>query len=72
MTEFKALENWELINTPAKLQETILQAARILTDQGKSELANRFIEKAKQVPVSMEKESINYVLFAMWMEIGLI
>jgi hypothetical protein len=72
MTLKEILSDWERITTAAKLKKVILQAANILNDSGDTVTAERFIKNTEKMPASMEKESINYVLYAICVEVGTI
>jgi hypothetical protein len=68
----KILNDWGKVTTAAKLKKVILQVANILNDSGDTVTAERFIKNTEKMPASMEKESINYVLYAICVEVGII
>ncbi len=67
-----ALADWSHVRTAKDLKDTILRVSTLLRQQGDHARADDFAMRLQRAPKRMNKESINFVLFAVCIELGLV
>lgn len=63
-------KDWPSVRTPADLRKRLSSAADRLDSLGDSHLASKWRDRLKNMPASMNKESINAVLLSAWQELA--
>lgn len=62
-------QDWESVTTASKLKRRLINATVIMDQIGMTALSRRWRERIKNMPLEMDKESINIVLLSACKEV---